>query len=1096
MKRVIAVTLLITMLSVAFSMSNGGNNIEIDQKENFNVQIDQSQKIHTIKTSVNEIFDPYRDNIFAYVDPEDIEGHVKMKQDVIKSFLSRIEKGEEIQGNIGADIFRCVDYDLKALPLILLSLSYKNTAPDAKIETLTSLSAWNRVINRSNPQVTDIVRNKKLGKNYFDTYANRIGVDKEEMFNFYWKEFEKLLLEELNPDTKSDLLRIHSLISLNLVFQDIKEEKNIEILNYYVSGMNYDNWKGNKQETFDKAYMYYLSHYGEKALYTTDKIIDENLASKQLLINFLNEWHYKSLKYHNNSTFIRKLKQNSKSDILIEKANKILDRLNVSQPKEEIKQKSTGSLYNEIWKPDSSSVYCVRYWGKSDDEDPDYSAFDWTYYNNADYNHYSNLPADTSGADCANYGSQCLIAGGIDLSKATGNICNTHPCGETTIINCDNLDDFLKIKRSDFKTQTNTNSSTTIPSWYRAGDVAIVGDATDVLKHTIICHSDVSGTYEFGCHTANRLNKSLSWWLGSSYADRVTFYHVIGSTVLENPSQDSLIVALGDTLNLQALVTNNTEPTSLNPITNFKFVLKKKPENTVATLWETTSAPPSADSTYVYDFETALQDTGRYILYANTTYTTGSTQDSCIVKIKAYPEIQTPSNNEIIHVRSSTKGTVQDTVAIKVKVPEVLSSYPSIKIKIDDVYVNQGDIIFDPAENLWVYNWVVSSINPGSEGKRFLVVAEINGTPSCYDATGVYLVEAIIFEDFENFSFGEWSQWGSAVPANANIPWSIGINPTNSIEKTVRSTTGYTTYTNYKLLSPNIVIPDSSLNKTKMEFDIYWDYSGSLWSNLYMYICDSSGNPIETGVLLPKSYRTWWHYNYDLSKYSGQTISIRLDNYHNFNPSYVIFTRYCVDNFLIYAIPDMDCPNIDFISGNSAELNEDMNLIIQFNDTSGIDGVTADYSIESDSDTITLYPVKGTYNYTGTISARDHECLGSISFKIKDSVGNETISGGHSIGWTIGGGGLLTAPQNVVMTVVNDSTLTITWDMVVGATGYKVYSSLDPCGSFTEDTTGTFTSSREWQKTFDGNKYFYYVVATDAVKEEEFEILVKDISDR
>jgi hypothetical protein len=165
-----------------------------------------------------------------------------------------------------------------------------------------------------------------------------------------------------------------------------------------------------------------------------------------------------------------------------------------------------------------------------------------------------------------------------------------------------------------------------------------------------------------------------------------------------------------------------------------------------------------------------------------------------------------------------------------------------------------------------------------------------------------------------------------------------------------------------------------------------------------------------------------------------------------------------------------------------------MNLLIQFNDTSGIGSVTADYSIEEDSNTITLYPVKGTYNYTGLIPARDHECIGTITFRIKDSVGNETVSSGHSIGWAIGGGGLLTAPQNVLMTVVNDSTLTITWDMVDGATGYKVYSSLDPYGSFTEDSTGTFTSSREWQKTFDGNKYFYYVVATDAVKEEGFEI--------
>ena len=466
-------------------------------------------------------------------------------------------------------------------------------------------------------------------------------------------------------------------------------------------------------------------------------------------------------------------------------------------------------------------------------------------------------------------------------------------------------------------------------------------------------------------------------------------------------------------------------------------------------------------------------------------------------KVVAAPQIESPLPGEQYYTRpSGGKDSITDTLAIKVRVPEVLGSYPAINIKIDDVYVNQGDINFDSGENVWVYNWDLSAVSTTEYGKWFAIKAEIDGDPTDYDVTGIYLVEALLFEDFENFTFGEWTEEGEENPANSYEPWEIWANPTNSNEKSVRSTTGYTTSQSYRLLSPSITIPDSSENKTKFEFDIYWDYAGSLWSNLFLEICDTNGNPIGNRVLLPKFTRSWWRCTYDLSKYSGQTIKIRWDNYHNFNPSSVLFTLYCLDDIVVYAIPDMDSPNIDFVSGNFADLNEDMNINLEFNDLSAVGDVTADYEIEGDTDTITLMPVKNTYNYTGTIPARDHECIGSISFKIKDSVGNETVSSGHSIGWAIGGGGLLTAPQNVLMTVVNDSTFTITWDIVDGATGYKIYTSLDPYGSFTEDTTGTFTESRKWQKTFDGNKYFYYVVATNAAKKEEFEIKAKNNSDR
>jgi hypothetical protein len=186
----------------------------------------------------------------------------------------------------------------------------------------------------------------------------------------------------------------------------------------------------------------------------------------------------------------------------------------------------------------------------------------------------------------------------------------------------------------------------------------------------------------------------------------------------------------------------------------------------------------------------------------------------------------------------------------------------------------------------------------------------------------------------------------------------------------------------------------------------------------------------------------------------------------------------------------MDSPSIDFVYGNQAYVDEDMIVRLEFNDDSDIESVTADYEIEGYSDTITLTQSKDSYLYSGTIPARDHECYGSIVFKVRDTVGNETFSDSFTISWVLPGGGVvLTAPENVAITAQTDSTFALTWDMVSGASGYKVYSSLDPYGVFSEDTTGTFTESRKWEKLFDGNKYFYYIIATDAAKEEVIEII-------
>jgi hypothetical protein len=75
--------------------------------------------------------------------------------------------------------------------------------------------------------------------------------------------------------------------------------------------------------------------------------------------------------------------------------------------------------------------------------------------------------------------------------------------------------------------------------------------------------------------------------------------------------------------------------------------------------------------------------------------------------------------------------------------------------------------------------------------------------------------------------------------------------------------------------------------------------------------------------------------------------------------------------------------------------------------------------------------------------------------------------------------GTLEIPQNVVSSVAG-STLTLTWDAVVNATGYKVYSSDDPYTGFAEELT--VPTGESWSIEVSGSKKFYYVVAVNDAK--------------
>ncbi|MBU4486061.1 MAG: hypothetical protein KKD38_03960 [Candidatus Delongbacteria bacterium] len=72
------------------------------------------------------------------------------------------------------------------------------------------------------------------------------------------------------------------------------------------------------------------------------------------------------------------------------------------------------------------------------------------------------------------------------------------------------------------------------------------------------------------------------------------------------------------------------------------------------------------------------------------------------------------------------------------------------------------------------------------------------------------------------------------------------------------------------------------------------------------------------------------------------------------------------------------------------------------------------------------------------------------------------------------------APANLAMSV-SGTDITLYWDAVSGATGYAVYSSVDPYGTFVLDETGSFNGT-EWTVSTPETKKFYFVTATNETK--------------
>ncbi|MHA1731200.1 MAG: glycosyl hydrolase family 18 protein [Promethearchaeota archaeon] len=154
-------------------------------------------------------------------------------------------------------------------------------------------------------------------------------------------------------------------------------------------------------------------------------------------------------------------------------------------------------------------------------------AYKWWNDRNSHYYDFSG-----SGGDCANFVSQCLIAGGLSLHNGTdGTGYGVYPDEDRTstlsygtIPYCDYLNLHLRNHQPTNVTYV-TDGAAYVPDEVTVGDVVIFGDKTgDHYKHAMLVVTDSGSDVGLAGHSSNVWDRSFFTEL--SYFSCATFYHL------------------------------------------------------------------------------------------------------------------------------------------------------------------------------------------------------------------------------------------------------------------------------------------------------------------------------------------------------------------------------------------------------------------------------------------------------------------------------------------------------------------------------------------------------------------------------------------
>jgi|GEM_PF-3344324 len=156
-------------------------------------------------------------------------------------------------------------------------------------------------------------------------------------------------------------------------------------------------------------------------------------------------------------------------------------------------------------------------------------AYMWWSGRNPNYQDYT-----SSGGDCANFASQCLITGGLSLHAGTdGNGYGVYPdtdrpstSSNGTIPYCDYMHQHLTNYQPTDVLFVVEGVNDTIPSWMEIGDMVIFGNTTDKWKHAMMVVWKGSNDLGLAGHTTDTWNTSFYTVLGSASFSNAYFYHI------------------------------------------------------------------------------------------------------------------------------------------------------------------------------------------------------------------------------------------------------------------------------------------------------------------------------------------------------------------------------------------------------------------------------------------------------------------------------------------------------------------------------------------------------------------------------------------
>jgi Secretion system C-terminal sorting domain len=197
----------------------------------------------------------------------------------------------------------------------------------------------------------------------------------------------------------------------------------------------------------------------------------------------------------------------------------------------------------------------------------------------------------------------------------------------------------------------------------------------------------------------------------------------------------------------------------------------------------------------------------------------------------------------------------------------------------------------------------------------------------------------------------------------------------------------YLAESNIHIVNANSNEDWNSLNGSdwRTSFNPPLTYWLSTYSELYPYYSDFGGGYVPQNVIIGKDYKV----------------------FHNDSG----YDDLLIRDVLTYAISaygeDVDPPEFVSILDNFININEDMELNVNFSDASNIDAAIAYYDLGNGEIEINLTEIESddlrfVYSFAGTIPAQSIETTGTIRFEVTDVLGNELITSQYDIAWVEG----------------------------------------------------------------------------------------------